>query len=210
MYFTALTLAALAALSTALPSTISERYPSGLNIIHPYQIYTYTDMNIRPTARGEVSRDFRNSHEVSTLVTFELNPNTPLPKTCFLRFSVGPKTFSSPSSRNKIAVFLSLEPAPKPVPGQDVLVGGNKRDQYLGQLAIDLDAVGDERVKVVDPPSALSVGFPCPKAGDRNVVTDSRDGNEALFVGYEIVHVGQEGGLEWDGGMEGLSLTYQR
>jgi hypothetical protein len=206
MYFTTLTLVALAALSTALPNTISKRYPSGLNIIRPYQLYTYNDMNISPTTEGEVSRDFPSGREVSTLVTFELDPNTPLPKTCFLRFSVGPETFSSPGSRNKIAVFSSLDP----VHGEDVLVRGNKRDQYLGQLAIDLDAVGDERVKVVDPPSALSAGFPCPKAGDRNVVADIMDGHEALFVGYEVVFVGQEGRLEWGSDTEGLSLTYQR
>jgi hypothetical protein len=203
MYFTALTLVVLTALSTALPTTISKRYPSGLNTIHPYRLYTYTTMEISPTTKYKVSRDFPSGREVSTLVTFklELKPATPLPQTCFLRFSVGPKTLSSPGSKNKIAVFSSLEPAPEPVSDKDVLVSGNKRNLDLGQLAIDLDAKGDDRVKVVDSWSALSVGFPCPKAGDRNVMSDGR-------VGYEVVFVGQGGSLEWNGGVNGLYLTY--
>jgi hypothetical protein len=206
MYFTALTLAALAALSTALPATISERYPSGLNITRPYQIYTYNDMNISLTTQGEVSRDFPNGHEVSTLVTFELDPDKPLPKTCFLRFSVEPNTLSSTSSRNTIDVFSSLQP----VLANSAFVGGNQRNLPLGRLAIDLNAVGDERVKVVDPPSALSAGFPCPKAGDSNVVTVRKDGRDFLYFGYEIVFAGQEGRLTWNGLVNGLYLTYQR
>jgi hypothetical protein len=206
MYFTALTLAALAALSTALPATISERYPSGPNIIRPYQLYTYNDTNISPTTEGEVSRNFRNGREVSTLVTFELKPATPLPEICFLRFSIEPNTLSSMSSKNTIDVFSSLQP----VLGNSALVGGNQRNQDLGRLAIDVNAVGDERVKVVDPPSALSVGFPCPKAGDRNVVTVRKDGRDFLYFGYEIVFVGQGGRLTWNGRVNGLYLTYQR
>jgi hypothetical protein len=206
MYFTALTLAALAALSTALPATIFERYPSGLNITRPYHLYTYNDTNISPTTEGEVSRDFPSGRGVSTLVTFELDPDKPLPKTCFLRFSVEPNTLSSTSSKNTIDVFSSLQP----VLAKSAFVGGNQRNQPLGRLAIDSNAVGDERVKVVDPPSPLSMGFPCPKTGDGNVVTVRKDGRDFLYFGYEIVFVGQEGRLTWNGLVNGLYLTYQR
>jgi hypothetical protein len=206
MLFSTLTFAALMALSAAVPTTISKRFPSGSEIIRQYKTYTYNDMTIFQTDKSNVTREFPNGRQISTLVTMKV-PSTPLPETCSLRFSADPNTLtlSNPSdpsnSRALVDVFTSWEPVPDTAMPAGGWKLGNKRDQHLGRLIIDLKQTNkDNIVRVEDPNTRLGKGFPCPKAGVGNVTKDGR-------FAFELTYVGQEGWVKWDGRVNGLYMT---
>ncbi|KAF9694186.1 hypothetical protein EKO04_007900 [Ascochyta lentis] len=196
-------LASLASLASAAPAVLEERLPRG-NVLPPSAISIYhvfdgaIDYGV---ARGEVSRSNWDGRDNSTLVTFDLNGKS-LPENCFLRFWLEPSTQpSSPTSGSfwsgtgLIDVFSSLQPAPKEV-SKGWGGPGNQRNNPLGRLKVNYDS----DATVLDfAPNQLS-GFKCPKVGDWNV----KNG----LVGYELVPVGDQDRVQWDGNVGGLYLNW--
>lgn len=203
MHFSTVALTALLSLVSAAPTALETRSIEG-NGLPPSAISTYHGSNGAidyGVARGEVSRNNWDGRDHSTLVTFDLN-DTDLPDTCFFRFWLEPDTkYSNPASRNIISgtglidVFSSLQPAP--VEGSKGWGGpGNQRNNPLGRIKASFN--GD--ATVLDfAPNQLS-RFKCPKIGDWNV----KNG----LVGFELVPVGDQDRVQWDGAVSGLYLSW--
>lgn len=203
MHFSTIALTSLLSLASAAPAVLDARMPKG-NTLAPSAISIYHGSNGAidyGVARGEVSRNNWDGRDNSTLVTFNLNGQT-LPNTCFLRFWLEPGTQSSNpasgsfwSGTGLIDVFSSLQPAP--VEGSKGWGGpGNQRNNPLGRMKVNYN--GD--ATVLDfAPNQLS-GFKCPQIGDWNV----KNG----LVGFELVPVGDQDRVQWDGAVSGLYLNW--
>lgn len=199
MHFCTLALAALLSFTSAIPTAaVEKRWPSTTNIIKPYTISIYHSFNgaITPAVdKGEVSRNYWDGRDNTTLVTFDITGRT-LPATCFLRFYLDPAdSAASWSGTAQIDVFSSLQPAP--AQGSAGWGGpGNQRNLPLGRFQVT--GLG-QATPLNFAPNQLG-SFPCPKVGDGNV----RDGK----VGYELVPVGDQDRVTWSADLSGLYLGW--